>query len=105
MMDATPTTIRVVPLEDDGSDGSVRECAYMATARRLASELAVKNGRPVRIDRIGKDGTVRPTLLLDAEGVPSRPPGSRGTAYGDCKRSRGQACFCLTCRAERRDAR
>lgn len=80
-------------------------CKHMATARNVASERAQLMSRQVLITRIGKAGSLKPTLVANPDGTFSRPPGSEPVSEReDCKagNAEGLACFCTPCRAARR---
>ena len=78
---------------------------HMQTARRRAIEQASGAGRPILITRIAGAGTMKPSLIVEADGSTRRPPSVRAAnPREDCKRERG-ACFCAACRAERKTRR
>lgn len=85
---------------DDGKplDVSTR---HASTARKEAKRLVALTGRDIHVRM--KDRT---RFIVRANGTVIRPAGSTSTdRAGDCVRATGKTCFCLTCRAERRDAR
>lgn len=79
-------------------------CEHASTARRHASEAAIRAECDVLVSRVtGLD--VRPAYVITPTGERKPPPGVVVMARENCKRDTGQACFCSACRAERRSQR
>jgi hypothetical protein len=85
----------------DTGEVAAESCNHATTARRHALTAARESKRQVTVSRAGK-----PAYCVAPSGHILPPPDAQVDARNLCKRALGVdgACFCPTCRAERRTA-
>ena len=81
----------------DQTTGDEWSCEHAQTARSHARRAAIADDVPIQVLRNGRIAYV---MMPDGSAKP--PPLARVPERAVCTKGSGKACFCITCRAERR---